>query len=271
MARLLICGEGSRSVPPLFPSLGQPSKPACPHAPRDSCCVGAVTSSPPGRRPLPAPSQPEIKPSCLSLPSEGLLRHLHSTCCGVGFLQATRASGSVGVGAEHAAGRRGRGEGGRKGFQRGAGSEGGLGHVPGVFSSARARQQCSRPPVTPGSRLVANALASAPDGAGTGPEHTPGATAGRCSWFQQFNMITATKPARHICPQNVRSCSRAMVGREAQQVFSARARWGQPGSAAPGALAAASPVRGKIARPNLLCNKRFLNASQILQHQIKTN
>lgn len=129
------------------------------------------------------------------------------------------------------------------------------------------RQQCCGVPDAPESRLAANTQLPPLDGTDVWSEHPLGATAGRCSWFQQLNVITATKPAQHICLQNIRSHSWAMVG----QVFSTRAPWRHPGSAVQSALAILKPFHGQISRPDLLCNKRILNTSQILQHQIKAN
>lgn len=138
--------EGSYSVSLPSTSFGQPLKRQCPHARCDNSFPPVtLTTAVQGSGPLPAPSQPETKPSSavfLLLPSKWLLQHLQSPHCRVGFLRVTRMSGRVGVRAEYAACSRGRGEEGRV-FRGTFTLDVDLGQVSRVFCSVLMRQQCS--------------------------------------------------------------------------------------------------------------------------------
>lgn len=128
LARLLICHEGSCSVPLLFPSFGQPSKPACPHTPYDSCFPPTtVTFSP--RMWAPSWNKTELCSFFYRCQADDC----YSTCnapVAAWVFSTWDTSSRVGVGAEGAAGRRG-----RMGFQRDAHSEAGLRHLPQGFCS----------------------------------------------------------------------------------------------------------------------------------------
>lgn len=163
---LLICCEGSYSVPQLLPSFGQPSQRVCSHSPRDSCFPSiTVTSSPPRTRALSCSFTAWNKTKLHSFFYHRQAHSCYDICkapvvAWVFSKQHVWAAEWVSelnmlLGEEE--------EEREEGAQRDAHSEASLGHVPRGFCSARSmRQHCSRLPVTPERRLAANSQVSLP-------------------------------------------------------------------------------------------------------------
>lgn len=175
-------------------------------------------------------------------------------------------SGRVGVGAEHAAGRRGRGEGGR-GF-RGLLT---LKRAWGTYLASSVQHPWgSNAPISLSHLKVdwqhtprSHPQMELAHGWSTHPEGVSGFSS--WTWSRQ-----PSQPGTSTSETLGHALGR-WWGRRLSRFSLPMSPWGQPGSAAPSALAALKLFHGQITRPDLLCNKGFLNTCQILQHQIKTN